>query len=142
MFVRVLCLSLFWFALFCALSSFAIILKRKRKLVALLLSSHRCFVTLNALWHFLTVPWVGLQYVIVVFRDQTHLLFGFHVTPNTILSFLFPNIVYFLVNIWSFLYIWGFFLMSRYRIRNIFGGCEIKKKTGMADSPDILGGGG
>ena len=24
----------------------------------------------------LTVPWVGLQYVIVVFPDHTHLLFG------------------------------------------------------------------
>ena len=34
--VRVPCLSLFCYALLCVLSSFAIILKRKRKLVALL----------------------------------------------------------------------------------------------------------
>ena len=27
------------------------------------------------MWLFLTVPWVGLQYVIVVFPDHTHLLF-------------------------------------------------------------------
>ena len=57
------------------LSSVAIILKRKRKLVALLLLSYRCFVTINVLWLFLAVPWVGLQCVIVVFPDHTHLLF-------------------------------------------------------------------
>ena len=51
-------------------SSFAIILKRKRKLVALLLMSYRCIVTLNVLWLFLTLPWIGLQYVI--FPDHTH----------------------------------------------------------------------
>ena len=37
-----LCLSLFCYALLCVHSSFAIILKRKRKLVALLLLSYRC----------------------------------------------------------------------------------------------------
>ena len=58
----------------CVHSSFAIILKRKRKLVALLLLSYRCIVTTNVLWLFLiTVPWVGLQCVIVVFLDHTHL---------------------------------------------------------------------
>ena len=76
LFVGVLCLSLFWYALLCVLSSFAVILKRKRKLVALLLLSYRCIVTINTLWLFLTVPWVGLQYVIVVFPDHTHLLFN------------------------------------------------------------------
>ena len=30
---------------------------------------------INVLWLFLTVPWVGLQCVIVVFSDHTHLLF-------------------------------------------------------------------
>ena len=53
-------------------------LKRKRKLVALLLLlllSYRCIVTLNVLWLLLTVPLVGLHYVIVVFPDHTHLLF-------------------------------------------------------------------
>ena len=52
------------------------ILKRKRKLVALLLLSNRCIVNINVLWLFLTVPWVGLQCVIVVFPDHTHLLLG------------------------------------------------------------------
>ena len=37
LFVGVLCLTLFCYALLCVHSSFAIILKRKRKLVALLL---------------------------------------------------------------------------------------------------------
>ena len=45
-----------------------IILKRKRKLVALLLLSYRCIVTISVLW-------VGLVCVIVAFPDQTHLLF-------------------------------------------------------------------
>ena len=75
MFVGVLCLSLFCYALLCVHFSFAIILKKKRKLVALLLLSCRCIVTINGLWLFLTVPWVGLQYWIVVIPDHTHLLF-------------------------------------------------------------------
>ena len=36
-FVRVLCFSLFWYTLLCDLSSFAIILTRKRELFALLI---------------------------------------------------------------------------------------------------------
>ena len=56
--------------------SFAIILKMKRKLVVLPLLSYRCIVTINVLWLFLTVPLVGLQYVIVVLPDHTHLLFA------------------------------------------------------------------
>ena len=43
--VGVLCLSLMCYALLCVISSFAIILKRKRKLVALLLLSCGCLVT-------------------------------------------------------------------------------------------------
>ena len=70
----VLRLSMFCYALLCVHSSFAIILKRKRKLVALLLLSYRCIVTINVLWLFLTVPLVGLQCVIVVFTDHTHFL--------------------------------------------------------------------
>ena len=73
LFVGVLCLYLFCYALLCVHSGFAIILK-KRKLVALLLLSDRCIVTINVLWLFLTMPWVGLQCVIVVFPDHTHLL--------------------------------------------------------------------
>ena len=56
-------------------SSFAITLTRKRELVALRLLSCGCLVIVNVLWLFLTVPWVGLQFVIVVFPDHTHLLF-------------------------------------------------------------------
>ena len=67
LFVGILCLSLFCYALLCVHSSFAIILKRKRQLVALLLFSYRCIVTIHVLRFFLTVPWVGLQCVIVVF---------------------------------------------------------------------------
>ena len=69
-----LCFSLFCCALLCVHSSFAIILKRKRKLVAWFLLSYRFIVTMNVLWLFLTVSWVGLQCVIVAFSDQIHLL--------------------------------------------------------------------
>ena len=74
--VEVLCLSLFLFcyALHYVHSSFTIILKRK--LVALLFLSYRCIVTIIVLWLFLTVPRVGLQCVIVVFPDHTHLVFN------------------------------------------------------------------
>ena len=58
----------------CVHFSFAIILKRKRKLVALLLLSYRCSVTINVLWLFLAVPLVGLQCVAVVFSDHTYIL--------------------------------------------------------------------
>ena len=58
------CLYLFCYALLCVYSSFAIILKRKRKLVALLLLSYICIVTINVLWLFLKVPWVVLQCVV------------------------------------------------------------------------------
>ena len=47
----------------------------KRKLAVLLVSSYRCLVTLNVLWLFLVVPWVGLLCVIVVFPDHTHFLY-------------------------------------------------------------------
>ena len=53
LFVGVLCLSLFCYALLCVHFSFAIILKRKRRLVALLLLFCRCIVTINVLWLFL-----------------------------------------------------------------------------------------
>ena len=72
---------MFCYTLLCVHSSFAIILKRKRKLVALLLLSYRCIVTVNVQWLFLRVlwvglmvPWVGLRCVIVVFPDHTHFL--------------------------------------------------------------------
>ena len=43
-----------FYVLLCVLSSFAIILKRKRMLVALLLFSYSCIVTINVLLLFLT----------------------------------------------------------------------------------------
>ena len=64
-----------WYALLCVHSSFTVTLKRKKKLVASLLLSYRCCVTINVMWLFLTALWVGLQSVIVVFPDHTHLLF-------------------------------------------------------------------
>ena len=47
--MEVLCLSFFCYALLCVYSIFAIILKRRRKLVALLSLSYRCIVTINIL---------------------------------------------------------------------------------------------
>ena len=64
--------------LLCVLSIFAIILMGKRELVALLSMSSWCLVIV--VWLFLTVPWVCLQFVILVFPDHTHLLF---LQPNT-----------------------------------------------------------
>ena len=68
------CLSLFCCALLCVLSSFAIIMKTKRELVALLLLSYGCLVTVTvlSLHH-------GLRCVIVVFLDYTHLLLAWGV---------------------------------------------------------------
>ena len=69
-----LCLSLFCCAFLCVLSSFAIILKRKRELVDLHLLSYGCILTVDVLRLLLTVPrvpWVGLGCVVVVFSDHT-----------------------------------------------------------------------
>ena len=49
----------------------------KRELVALVGLSSWCLVI--AVWLFLTVPWVGLQFVIVVFPDYTHLLLSLQI---------------------------------------------------------------
>ena len=68
-------LVFFCCSLLCVLSSFAVNLKRKRELFALLLLSYGCLVTENNLWLFLMVLWLGLRCVIVVFPDHTHLLF-------------------------------------------------------------------
>ena len=53
-------------------SSFAIILMWKRDLVALLSLSYQCLLIVVLL--FLAVSWACLQFVTVVFPDQTHLL--------------------------------------------------------------------
>ena len=65
--------SMFCYALLYVHSSFAIILMGKRGLVALLSLSSCCLVIV--VWLFLVVPWVCLQFVIMVFTDHTHLLF-------------------------------------------------------------------
>ena len=62
---------MFCFTLLYVHSSVAIILMGKRELVALLNLSSWCLVERL----FLAVPWVCLQFVIVVFPDHTHLLF-------------------------------------------------------------------
>ena len=57
------------------------ILLGKRDLVALLRLSSWCLVMV--MWLFLAVPWVCLQFVIVVFPDHTHLLFLFSNSAKT-----------------------------------------------------------
>ena len=50
-------------------------LGRREGQVALLLLPDRCIVTIN--FQYLLVPWLSLQYVLVVFSDHTHLLIDF-----------------------------------------------------------------
>ena len=70
LFWGVLCTSVFWYELLFVISSFEIILG-KRELVALLLLSFGCLVTVNVLWSFPTVSCVVLQFLIVVFLDSS-----------------------------------------------------------------------
>ena len=58
-------------------SSSAIILMGKRELVALLSLSSKCLMIVVQL--FLTVPWVCLQFEIVVFPDTYLILTIFHI---------------------------------------------------------------
>ena len=75
LFVVALSSSFFFICITFALSSFAITLTRKRELFAFFL------------WLFLTVPWVGLQFVIVVFSpDHTNLLFDVRVRKKQAFS--------------------------------------------------------
>ena len=85
-----MCLSFVCYALLFVHSSCAIILMRKRKLGALHNFSYRCIVTINVLWLFLAVRWVGLQCVTVVFPDHTHLLFVSSTLSQT--TFLSPDL--------------------------------------------------
>ena len=67
--------TLFCYSVLCVLSSFAIsLMGEESALIALIvfLVSCDCY---SVAWLFLTVPWVGMQCVIVVFPDHTHLLF-------------------------------------------------------------------
>ena len=65
--------SMFCCTLLYVHSSFATILIGKKELVALLGLSSWCLMIV--VWLFLAVPWVCLQFVIVVFPDQTHCVF-------------------------------------------------------------------
>ena len=68
---------------------FAIILPRKRELVAMLLLSFGCLVTVNILWLFLMVLWAGLQCVIVVYPDHTYFVLKCWVRDKIIQNSLF-----------------------------------------------------
>ena len=72
--------SMFCCTLLYVHSSIAIILMGKRELVALVSLSSWCLVIV--VWLSLAVPWVSLQFVIVVFPDHTHLLFLLYVVVN------------------------------------------------------------
>ena len=63
--------ALFCYALLCVLSSFAIIIEEEER------AGCFAFIVLRMswMWLFLAVLWVGLQCVIVVFPDHTHLFF-------------------------------------------------------------------
>ena len=76
---------MFCCSVICVLSSFAISLMGKRELVAFLCLSSWCLVAVSALWLFLTLPWVGLQCVVVVFPIHTHAL-GVNVSFYTIVQ--------------------------------------------------------
>ena len=73
--------SMFCCTLLYVHSSIAIILMRKRELIALLNLSSWCLVMVERL--FLKVPRGCLQFVIVVFPDHTHLLF---LNPNLVMT--------------------------------------------------------
>ena len=69
--------SIFVFVLLCiTLCSFLFCnhLEETEKAVCFAYISYRCIAIINVLWLFLTAPWLGLQYVVVVFPDNTHLL--------------------------------------------------------------------
>ena len=52
-------------------------LEEEEKASCLSLLSYRCTVTINVLWLFFAVPWVGMQCVIVIFPDiLTYFLMG------------------------------------------------------------------
>ena len=98
-------MSLFCYALLIVLSSFAIILKGKRELAALLLLSYGCLVTVNALCLFLTVPWIDLRCVIVVFPDHTHLLYNREGSPCLVCNE--KHAFFSLMNILKYIILWS-----------------------------------
>ena len=83
LFQEVLCWSLFCNVLLCVLSSFVNILTRKReRAVYIAFIVFLNIVTVDVLCLFLTVPWIGLQCVIVVFPDHIHLLLYMYMYSN------------------------------------------------------------
>ena len=69
---------LFYFAVYCGLSGFAIISQGKSELVAspfFLFFCSGCHIAVVVLWLFLAVLWVGLLYVIVAFPGHIYLIF-------------------------------------------------------------------
>ena len=81
--------SMFCCTLLYVLSSIAIILMGKRKLVALLNLSSWCLVVVEPL--FLAVPRGCLRFVIVVFPDHTHLLILLHKVLVRPIGFLYVS---------------------------------------------------
>ena len=74
LFVEVLCLSLFGMHYTVSFLVFNLIEEEERAgcfAFVVIRMSYNVYV----LWFFLTVPWVGLQCVTVVFPDHTYLLF-------------------------------------------------------------------
>ena len=67
--------SMFCYALLYVLFSFSTILMEMGELVILLCLSSWCLGIVVFLLVFLMMPWVGLQRVIVVFPDHTHMFF-------------------------------------------------------------------
>ena len=89
--------SMFCCTLLCVHSGVAIILMRKRELIALLGLSSWCLVVVG--WLFLAVPRGCLRFVIVVFPDHTHLLFlGLSAVCDCGISFSY-SLVFFAFNI-------------------------------------------
>ena len=76
LFVGNLCLSLFCYVLLCVHSIFCNHLEEEEKAgcFAFIVLQMSCYC--KCLWLFLTVSWVGLQCIIVIFPDITHLFFA------------------------------------------------------------------
>ena len=95
----------------------------KKELVALLGLSSWCLVIV--VWLFLTVPWVCLQFVIVVFPDQTHFLFYVIFAPwklKHLITYFGSAFVYsfFLTNLSTLLQDYNVFI--HFNLRNIMLG--------------------
>ena len=74
LFVGVLFWSLFWCVILCVVSSFCNHVDEEERAgcLAFIVLWMCCYYIF--LWLFLTVPWVGLRFVIMVFPDHSHLL--------------------------------------------------------------------